>query len=99
MQITHEGADDTELRDLVGEAKTADESLDFEAQERRIEAVRLAIQGYEKMPQTDLISAAASIERYILEGYTAPEKPETEPAQQVGARAFVDDGPDGYKAV
>ncbi len=44
-QIPH--ADDTALRDLVGEAKTADESLDFETQERRIEAVKLAIAGYD----------------------------------------------------
>lgn len=95
-QIPH--ADDSALADLVGEAKTADEALDFETQERRIESVKLAIQGYERMPQTDLISAAAAIEAYILHGYTPPGGTEDQP-KPVGSRAFVEDETGAYKEV
>lgn len=93
-QIPH--ADDEKLAELVGadrlqqEAKEADEAIDWDGQRIREESVKLAIAGYEKMPETDLIMAAARIERYILDGYTPPEKA-SEPAAPIGgAQAFVE---------
>jgi len=91
-QITHEGADDSALADLIGEAKTADEALDFETQERRIKAVELAISSYHFIEHsTDLIAHAHSIEQFILKGYTAPETPAETAPPSSGSRAFVED--------
>lgn len=99
-QITH--ADDEQLKRLLGRTdapETPNETPGalWSSEERRLRAVELAIAGYEKMPQTNLLSAAAAIERYIETGAIA-EQPAPSP---FAARAFVDDdgSESGFKEI
>jgi len=87
VQITHDDADDEKLRELIGEPKTDDEAATFEAQQLRLDSVKLAISGCGAGLVGDLIANAAAIEAYVLRGHVTPETPQA----RGGTRAYVED--------
>jgi hypothetical protein len=97
-QIPH--ADDSALADLVGEARNADETLDYDALRIREESVKFALQVRGEQPGIEpLIATAARIEAYILKGYEKPEKDDPAAPAVGGARAFVEDETGAFKEV